>query len=122
VELGQVDTVDAGEEEVVDSSAADDKSLFGPIALFQGVLNVVAEVGAGGLVVFLASDNDIISAGKDAADGFVGFAAHDDGMGHGKLLEAFEVFGQAPKEPVVFTDGAVFTHGDDNGKLCFQYA
>ena len=122
MELGQVDTVDAGEEEAIDSSAADDESLFGPVALFQGVLNIVAKVGAGGLVVFLAGDDDILSTREDAANGLVGFATHDDRMVHGKLFESLEVFGQMPEELVVFADFPVFTHGDDNGKFCFQYS
>lgn len=120
VELGHVDAIGAGEEEPVEISAPDDKGLLGAFALLQGVVHVVAKVDAGGLEVPSAGENDILSAGQDAANGFVGFSTHDDRMAHGEFLEAFKILRQMPEQFIVFADGAIVGHGDDDGKFSFQ--
>lgn len=105
IEVGYI-----GEGEVIDFSATDDPDGFlGCFGESEEVFEVVDNFGAVDMVDGFGED-DGFSAGERAADGFVGFASHEDNLVEGVFFKPFEVFWDIPWECITFSDDAVEGH------------
>ncbi len=116
-DVGDEEVVEVVEEGGVDLGTADDEDV--------GVLEVkVLEIGgvvddgdAFGRPLAIAGEDDVLALGEGATDGFVGLAAHDDGVAAGGAFEEGEILGEVPGEVAASADDAVGGHGDDAGEV-----
>lgn len=112
---GEVDIGAKGQGLGVDLGAATDEDVAGLGVGMQlgkvrnGLDTRVGEAGA--------RKDDGRAIGKRLANGLEGFAAHDDDVAGGHLLEPLEVLRQVPGDFVALADDAVEGHGGDGFEL-----
>ena len=68
-----------------------------------------------GMVIRVGTEDDVFSSGQWPTDGFMSFAAHQNGLAPGNGFEAFEVGGKMPGQAIVLTDHAVGRCCDNEG-------
>ncbi len=78
-----------------------------------GLRQRVDNLAARGLVGRVATHHDIATTWQGAADGFMGFAAHDQGMAPGYLPEPFLFSLNLPGNRIVTAYNPVLRHGRD---------
>lgn len=66
-----------------------------------------------------AADHDVFSTRQGTANGFVGFAPHDNGFAHGNLFEVLEVRRQVPRELIFVADDAFGALSHHDGYVWF---
>lgn len=116
-DVGDEEGVEVVQEDGVDLGTADDEDVGVLKIEFGEVARRVNDVDALCRPIGIAGEDDVLAIGQGAPDGFVGFAAHDDGVAAGGALEEFEVLGELPRKVATPADDAVGGHRDDAGEL-----
>ena len=68
-------------------------------------------------MLVLSAQDDVLTPRQRPPYGFMSLSAHDEGLAHGKPLEAFQVVRQTPRQAAVGPDHPVLVHGDDERYL-----
>ena len=116
----EVESICEGERLCVDLCTTDDKYFFlaNPVRLLERIFDRVRHLDAIVSPGCVSRDDYVGAPGewltKLSDNGLERLSPHDDGVAEGECLEALEVFGYMPQEPIILTDGAVLPEcGDD---------
>jgi hypothetical protein len=60
-----------------------------------------------------AAEHKCFAAWQWTANGFVGFATHDQNLAHRRLFKPFEIVWKMPRNDALITNDAVFRHSCD---------
>ena len=117
IEAGQVEAVGLGKELFVDAATAHDEDFILVSGHFQSLWDGSGKFIAFGSFVQAVGNHNVAAVGQSllSRQREPSVVPHDDAMATSDLLEMFQVVAVVPDELVVDADGAIGSHGYDDG-------